>query len=85
MYNKIFVIVVALCTIVFACQTQESKKKENAGKVYSTETRAGETVNLPAPYATKSVQNYCDVIGWPANKTPCLRLPVLLLQNLQVV
>ncbi len=46
MHNKIFVIVVALCTIVFACQTQESKKKENAGKVYSTETRAGETVML---------------------------------------
>jgi glucose/arabinose dehydrogenase len=25
---------------------------------------------LPAPYETKSVRNYCKVIGWPAGKTP---------------
>jgi glucose/arabinose dehydrogenase len=27
-------------------------------------------VNLPAPYETKSVRNYCTVVGWPEGKTP---------------
>jgi len=27
-------------------------------------------VNLPAPYETKSVRNYCKVIGWPQGKAP---------------
>ncbi len=29
-----------------------------------------EKVNLPAPYATRSVNNNAKVIGWPAGKTP---------------
>jgi glucose/arabinose dehydrogenase len=27
-------------------------------------------VKLPPPYQTKSVKNYCEVIGWPRGKTP---------------
>lgn len=34
-----------------------------------TATTTG-TVALPEPYATKSVNDYCDVIGWPADKMP---------------
>lgn len=29
---------------------------------------AGDT--MPAPFATKSVKNYCTLIGWPADKSP---------------
>lgn len=29
-----------------------------------------QAVPLPAPFATKSVRNYCKVIGWPKGKTP---------------
>lgn len=36
-----------------------------------TVTDAGkQQVRLPAPYGTKSVRNYCKVIGWPAGKKP---------------
>jgi len=31
---------------------------------------AKQQVNLPAPFASKSVRNYCKVIGWPQGKTP---------------
>src|ERR1700753_2698625 len=31
---------------------------------------AGQQVKLSPPYQTKSVRNYCSVIGWPADKTP---------------
>jgi glucose/arabinose dehydrogenase len=30
----------------------------------------GQQSKLPAPYATKSVKNYCEVIGWKANERP---------------
>lgn len=33
-------------------------------------TPARAAVHLPAPYATKSVSERVDVIGWPAGKTP---------------
>ncbi len=33
-------------------------------------TTADTTLQLPAPYATKSVQHFSNVIGWPAGKTP---------------
>jgi glucose/arabinose dehydrogenase len=37
----------------------------------ATVTDSGkQQVNLPAPYQTKSVRNYCKVIGWSAGKTP---------------
>ncbi|GAA0538109.1 PQQ-dependent sugar dehydrogenase [Chitinophaga japonensis] len=29
-----------------------------------------DTTDLPAPYATKSVKNYSEVLGWPADKKP---------------
>src|SRR5438874_904789 len=36
----------------------------------SVATITGSNVDLPAPYATESVNNYCKVIGWPDGKTP---------------
>ena len=31
---------------------------------------AKQKVDLPAPFASKSVRNYCKVVGWPQGKTP---------------
>lgn len=56
--------------LVASCgPSQEEKKNQNAGKD-DVVTNEGGTVNLPSPYATKSVVNYCEVIGWPVGKTP---------------
>ena len=52
-----------------ACNTREQKKEENKNKADTIAT-ASQTLNLPAPYATKSAAVYCDVIGWPEGKTP---------------
>ena len=60
--------VLAAVTTV-ACNNHEQKKEENKDKADTVAT-ASQEVNLPAPYATKSSTVYCDVIGWPADKTP---------------
>jgi glucose/arabinose dehydrogenase len=56
--------------IVSSCQNKPSKKEENAGKGDAVPVATGQTVELPAPYATESATRYSDVIGWPADKTP---------------
>jgi glucose/arabinose dehydrogenase len=66
---KYFLVSVCLVLTV-ACNTYESKKEANAGKSDSAATKTGDDVFLPAPYATKSVTNYSDVIGWPEGVKP---------------
>jgi glucose/arabinose dehydrogenase len=51
-------------TIVSSC----SQNKKNDQSKTSIATTDG-TIDLPAPYATKASNIYCDVIGW-GNKTP---------------
>ncbi|GAA4341521.1 sorbosone dehydrogenase family protein [Mucilaginibacter gynuensis] len=46
------------------------KKNANYNKSDTVENKSNQKVKLPAPYATKSVTNYSNVIGWPAGKTP---------------
>jgi glucose/arabinose dehydrogenase len=54
-----------------SCGEEPSQKKaENAGKEDTVATAYQQAVELPAPYATKSVQRFSKVIGWPAGKTP---------------
>ncbi len=48
----------------------QEKKAANAGKEDTAQTAARQVVDLPAPYATKSTQNFSKVIGWPEGKTP---------------
>jgi hypothetical protein len=58
-----------------ACQSGQNsqlKKEVNAGKIDTITTQKDIKVDLPPPYATKSVTNYSDVIGWSGNKTPLL-------------
>jgi glucose/arabinose dehydrogenase len=46
------------------------KQKPDPSKAARVSTGAAQTVDLPPPYETKSVRNFCKVIGWPAGKTP---------------
>ena len=46
------------------------KPKPDPSKAAQVNTGAAQTVDLPPPYETKSVRNFCKVIGWPAGKTP---------------
>lgn len=39
-------------------------------KVIDTAVKSLKVVNLPQPYATKSVDRHSRTIGWPANKAP---------------
>jgi glucose/arabinose dehydrogenase len=59
--------------ILPACQSghnNQIKKDVNPGRIDTVASRKKITVNLPAPYATRSVTNYSYVIGWSGNKKP---------------
>lgn len=57
---------ISLMFVLQHCATKESKISE---KTDST-TLVTTVDSLPAPYATKSVKNYSQVLGWPEAKTP---------------
>lgn len=68
-----YALVASGISVLAACESNQNKrlKKEvNAGHVDKVTTRKDQTVNLPVPYATKSVTNYSEVIGWEGNKMP---------------
>lgn len=48
----------------------QDKKKADYSKRDVASTDVNQDVTLPAPFETKSVRNYCKVIGWPKGKTP---------------
>ncbi|RFZ83363.1 sorbosone dehydrogenase family protein [Mucilaginibacter terrenus] len=60
--------VIAAALIIFSCG--QNDKKVNHSKADGVSTPEKQAVDLPAPYQSKSVKNYCKVIGWPAGKTP---------------
>ena len=64
MKTKIYIILIGMA--LNAC----TQKKVNHSKEDSVNTPVKQQVVLPAPYETKSVRNYCKVIGWPQGKTP---------------
>ena len=56
----------ALLTVtVVACS--QKKESDQAGVTVAT---ASTTLNLPAPYVTKSAKNFSNVIGWPDGTMP---------------
>lgn len=62
-YLGIFIIVFGL----IGCNSQQSSQNDDT-VAYSGQT--GQSVNLPAPYATKPTTKFCKVIGWPEGKMP---------------
>lgn len=68
MKNKLKLHTAALLCI--AAATAFGQKHPNYSDASSVKTTSRQIVNLPAPYQTKSVKNYCKVIGWPKNKMP---------------
>jgi len=58
-------------TAVSICSCKESGNKKEVNTELADTLRNGvQLINLPAPYATSSVQNFSKVIGWPDGKTP---------------
>lgn len=56
--------------LLTACgDSNEKKKAESTTQPDIVPTKV-EPVNLPEPYATKSVKNTTKVMGWPEGKTP---------------
>lgn len=63
----LFYSLIAAGLILTSC---EQKKKPDPAKADTVADNVGQTVDLPPPYETKSVKNFCTVIGWPKGKTP---------------
>lgn len=65
---KINIIYILLTSILLiACR---QKKATNHNLEDTVANKGKQEVKLDAPYATKAVKNYCEVIGWPKGKTP---------------
>ncbi|MFD1468710.1 PQQ-dependent sugar dehydrogenase [Hymenobacter caeli] len=60
--------------LLAACNSGPSQQEKQAAAAdnpaQTLTTPAAEAVNLPAPYASKSVSKKVDIIDWPAGKTP---------------
>jgi len=63
--NHIYLLIISLA--ISACQ---HKKASNYNTADTVENKSQQEVKLDAPYATKAVKNFCEVIGWPKGKTP---------------
>jgi glucose/arabinose dehydrogenase len=63
--NHIYVLIISLA--ISACK---HKKASNYNTADTVENKSQQEVKLDAPYATKAVKNFCEVIGWPKGKTP---------------
>ena len=63
---------VPLLGLLAACAgpTTQEKKEAAATTPAQTVQAAGQSVDLPAPYATESATRRSRVTGWPAGKTP---------------
>lgn len=71
MLNHIFIGRVSLLfTFCLAALAGCSENKANYNDADTVVDSAKQKVELTAPYASKSVRNYCKVIGWPEGKTP---------------
>jgi glucose/arabinose dehydrogenase len=60
----------AILFLAYCNSPASEKKEENSAKADTITTPVQQPLDLPAPYASKSVANYCEVIGWPHDKRP---------------
>jgi glucose/arabinose dehydrogenase len=70
MHSSIYLSCMIAVTACSCGNEPSDKKVEIARKADTVTTTYQQQVELPAPYATKSVQKFSKVIGWPAGKTP---------------
>lgn len=59
--------------LLAACSGPSKQEKQEAATntpAQTIATPAADSVNLPAPYTTKSVSNRVNIVPWPAGKTP---------------
>lgn len=68
MQRRYAVLSAAIISLIISCKSNESKNDSEPQKETAVATGAGNTIELPAP--DKSNMKLCEVIGWPANKTP---------------
>lgn len=47
-----------------------SQNQPNPAEAAMVKDSSQRIIHLPAPYQTRSVKNFCKVIGWPAGKMP---------------
>lgn len=62
--------VVILSVILIVSAASCKNKSANYNNADTVINSGDQQVKLAAPYETKSVRNYCKVIGWPKGKTP---------------
>ncbi|PWK73736.1 glucose/arabinose dehydrogenase [Mucilaginibacter oryzae] len=67
MINKIAVYFPVACIMLVACR---QKPHANYNRYHTVVNQSRQEIKLPAPYETKAVKNFCQVIGWPKGKTP---------------
>src|SRR6184192_4381831 len=67
-YSRSRNILLYLPAIVFV--SSASAFQSPAAKPADTAIKSVKAVNLPKPYATKSVDRHPHVMGWPADKSP---------------
>ena len=65
-----FCLCLTVLALAFVSVNCSESARRDGGTKSDTVTTQTETVNLPAPYATKSVWHFSNVIGWPEGKTP---------------
>jgi len=67
MKEKLYTCLAALTVTIFTGCSYNTPAK---GAAVSQSTSSGDTVNLPPPFQTRSVRNYCKVIGWAKGEVP---------------
>ncbi|RAW00118.1 PQQ-dependent sugar dehydrogenase [Pseudochryseolinea flava] len=65
-----FVIVTVAMVVIVGCQPSKEQREAAADMDTTVQTKFEQQVNLPAPYATKSMKNFSKVIGWKVDQFP---------------
>lgn len=67
MKNKLVLYTLITGGLFTACK---QKPHANYNTTDTVVNNSQQEVKLPAPYETKAVKNFCEVIGWPKNQMP---------------
>lgn len=77
MKNSILLVGFLITTLFISCKSKTERKMDSVNEEQKGKTHSETTVmtaigelNLPAPYATESVQNSNNMVDWPENKLP---------------